>query len=79
MYGLESVVFNDSVADRLDAFQLKGLQKTLHIPTTYYNRKYTNEYVFAAANKALHEEGKCNLQSISASHACTRKTLLRSS
>ena len=76
MYGLESVVFNDSVADRLDSFQLKGLRKILHIPTTYYNCKYTNEYVFAAANKALQDENKNNLQRISVLHACRRKTLL---
>ena len=76
MYGLESAMLNTSALNRLNAFQLKGLRKILHIPTTYYNRKYSNEYVLMEANKALQLENHGKLEQLSAYHAKSRKVLL---
>ena len=76
MYGLESVVMNKSVLNRLDTFQLKGLRKILHIPKTYFDRRYTNDHVLMQANKALQREGKGKLTTLSECHIKRRKTLL---
>jgi hypothetical protein len=51
MYGLESVVFNESHLRKLDTFQFKGLRKILKLPTTFINREATNAFVYTEANK----------------------------
>ena len=55
VYGLESVQVNDSLKQKIDAFQLKGLRQILRIQTTYVDRANTNEHVFDTANRAINE------------------------
>ena len=64
MYGLESVVFNESHLRKLDAFQLKGLRKNLKLPTTFVNRE---------ANARL---GGKSIEKMSDLHRQRRKILL---
>ena len=55
MCGLEPLVMVTSVLNRLDAFQLKGLRKILGKQTTYYNRTYSNDYLYQLVNEILSE------------------------
>ena len=55
MYGLESAQLNDSLKNRLDVFQLKGLRKILGLNTTFVNRENTNELVYNKANEELNK------------------------
>ena len=50
IYGLETVQVNDSLKQKIDAFQLKGLRQILKMQTTFVNRGNTNELVFRRAN-----------------------------
>ena len=75
MYGLESLVMVASVLNRLDAFQLKGLRKILGKQTTYYNRTYSNEYLYQLANEHLSEHG-CKIIKLSEYHKERRMVLL---
>ena len=76
MYGLESVVFNESHLKKLDTFQLKGLRKILKLPTTYINREMTNLFVVSEANKELAKCGGKPIQKLSEFHKQRRKILL---
>ena len=76
MYGLESIVMNKSVLNRLDTFQLKGLRKILQIPTTFVDRRFSNDHILAQANAALQREGKTELTTLSEDHTKRRITLL---
>ena len=53
IYGLESVQINDSLKNKIDAFQLKGLRQILKLQTTYMNRTNSNEHVFRVANDTV--------------------------
>ena len=41
MYGLETLVKNTAIKNKLDVFQVKCMRKILQLPTTYINRSYT--------------------------------------
>ena len=75
MYGLESVVLNDTQARRLDTFQLKGLRKILKIDTTYVDRAFSNAYVYDKASQAL-SHGHKRIQHMTEFHAQRRKVML---
>ena len=55
MYGLESAQLNDSLKNKLDVFQLKGLRKILGLTTTFINRENTNALVYQKANEEVNE------------------------
>ena len=50
VYGLEAVHLSQSVLNKFDVFQLKGLRKILGLTTTYINRTNTSKKVFEDAN-----------------------------
>ena len=52
----------------MNTFQLKGLRKILSIPTTFYDRTYSNNYVFQLANAAIESEGGNQLVPLSHFH-----------
>ena len=52
VYGLDVVQLPQSLLNKLDAFQLKGLRKILKLNTTFINRGNTNKHVFELANNA---------------------------
>ena len=56
IYGLESVQLNQSLKQKIDTFQLKGLRQILKMQTTYINRENTNDLVFQRANEAMQME-----------------------
>ena len=58
IYGLESIQLTESVKNRLDTFQLKGLRKILRMDTTFVNSENTSESVFHAAEQEIQAEGK---------------------
>ena len=68
LYGLETLELPTSQTSRLEAFQLKGLQKILNMVTTFVDRNNTNEEVFRRANQQLapssQEKAICSLQTI---------------
>ena len=64
MYGLETVVMNTVVLNRLDTFQFKGLRKILKPQTTYVNRTYSNDYVRTQVDQQL----KDAMQSFATAH-----------
>jgi hypothetical protein len=76
MYGLESVVFNESLFRKLDTFQLKGLRKILKLPTTFVNREATNSFVYTEANKHNARLGGKPIEKMSDFHKQRRKILL---
>ena len=45
LYGLETIHLNKSELNRLDAFQIKGYRRILHIPPTSVDRTMTNSAV----------------------------------
>ena len=45
MYGMETIEMNLSLKQKLDTFQLKCLRQIMHLPTTYINREFSNDYV----------------------------------
>ena len=55
MYGLETIVLNTKVVDKLNAFQMKGLRTITTITTTHVNRANTNAAVFTTVNNKLAE------------------------
>ncbi len=50
VYGLEVVRLPQNLMNKLNALQLKGLRKILHMDTTYGNRANSNIKVFETAN-----------------------------
>lgn len=58
LYGLETLHLTQSMAKKLDVFQLKGLRKILGWETTFTNRMNTNERVYHRATEiAFPKEG----------------------
>ena len=57
LYGLETVHLTQSMARKLDVFQLKGLRKILGMSTTFINRGNTNDKVYAEATKIAYKKG----------------------
>ena len=55
-YGLEGVQLNDSVINKINTVQLKGLRQILKMKTTYVNGDNTNQKVFEEANKRIQQE-----------------------
>ncbi len=53
LYGLECLELTQPEKDRLDAFQIKGLRRRLHIPPTHIDRSTTNEMVMEKAAMVL--------------------------
>jgi len=76
MYGLESIMLNQTVLKELDAFQLKGLRKILKITTTFVNRMHTNEYVFSRARQELDNPDDPAIQPLSKFHKDRRVVLM---
>ena len=52
LYGLECLELTQAEKDKLDAFQIKGLRRILHIPPTHIDRKMTNDAVIEKASVA---------------------------
>ncbi len=50
VYGLEMVHLPQHLLSKLNALQLKGLRKILHLDTTFVNRENSNKRVFEVAN-----------------------------
>ena len=76
MYGLESSMLNTSVLSRLDAFQMKGIRKIMHMPTTYIDRSYSNKRVWEEAAAEIGDGGTKGLQRLSEYHEHSRIRLL---
>ena len=76
MYGLESVVFNETHVRKLDTFHLKGLRKIFKLPTSYINWEVTNAFVYAEANRAIARDGGKQIQTMSEFHKQRRKVML---
>jgi hypothetical protein len=53
VYGLETIYLTSAQNTRINAFQLKGLRRILHLKTTFIDRNNTNEFVVQKANEAL--------------------------
>ena len=62
----------------MDTFQLKGLRRIFGVPTTYVDRRYTNEYLFARATAEIqHEKPAAKpIQAMSEYHRARRVYLL---
>ena len=60
MYGLETIVMNTAVLDRLDVFQLKCLRKILKLLTTYMNREYSNDCIRMTINQKIKDYATTN-------------------
>ena len=60
MYGLTSTPLSKSDANKIDAFQMRGLRKALKIKHPYWSR-VSNKKLLEAANEKLREEheNKC--------------------
>ena len=65
---METAALTDATLNRLDVFQLKGLRKILKIPTTYVDRRYTNQYIYQKANSILEREDKPPIKQLSIHH-----------
>ena len=58
LYGLETLHLTQAVANKIDAFQMRGLRKILKIPPTFVDRRNTNKKVLEEATKiAYNAEG----------------------
>ena len=57
LYSLETIHLTDSLGKKLDAFHLRGLRKILRIPTTYVDRRYTNQRVYGTATRMAYPIG----------------------
>ena len=75
MYGLESAIMNQSVLNKLDAFQLKGLRKILKLKTTFYDRDNTNRRVLELATRGMGNKDE-QIQLLSEFHMSRRKWML---
>ncbi len=53
LYGLECLELTQAEQDKLDAFQIKGLRRILHIPPTHIDRTWTNDKVIEKASIAM--------------------------
>ena len=60
-YGLSTVQLTDSLLDRLDAFQMRGLRYILGIEHSYYSG-ISNEEVYERVNIALNEGIDLNIE-----------------
>ena len=49
LYGLETVHLTQSMSKTLDAFQMRGLRKILKRPSTFVDRRYTNQRILDEA------------------------------
>ena len=58
VYSLESVELTASLLSKINAFQLKGLRKILHLKTTFIDRDNSNSAVFKKANEAKNPDNK---------------------
>jgi hypothetical protein len=76
LYGMETAALTDAALNRLDVFQLKVLRKILKIPTTYVDRKYTNQYIYQTANAILERQDKTPIRQLSKHHRERRITRL---
>ena len=76
MYGLETVVMNQRVAEKLNTFQLKCFRKNLQIPTTYINRSYSNSHVLTLINNKLKAEKQKPVTMLTDYHRNARINLL---
>lgn len=78
VYGLESVMLTNSLRNKLNVLQLKGLRKILGIKTTYVERSNTNQKVFDTANayrNPKHTPGK-DIKPFSTYVSCQQHKLL---
>ena len=68
MYGLETLVMNTAIKNKLDVFQLKCMRKILQLPTTYINRSYTNEHIRTQISNKLKDSNRKPLTTLSTYH-----------
>ena len=50
LYGLECIQLTEAEIHELDAYQIKGLRRILHIPPTHIDRTWTNDKVIEKAS-----------------------------
>ena len=55
VYGLDTIIFSESMEHKIDAFQAKGLRQILGIAHSYWSR-ISNEEVLDRANFALEQQ-----------------------
>ena len=55
LYGLETIHLTTAMQEKVDAFQLRGLRKTLNLQSTYLNRAHTNAYVIQKASLEINK------------------------
>ncbi len=53
LYSLECIELTQAEQDKIDAFQMKGLRRILHIPPTHIDREWTNDKVIEKASIAI--------------------------
>ena len=82
LYGLDSAQINDGTAQKLNAFQLKGLRQILGITTTHgqqiigATRTHTNEHVYQQATEVAYPRGSTKkILPLSEVHAHCKLTL----
>ena len=76
MYGLETLVMNESVQRRLETFHLKGLRNILQLPTTYINKEFSNDYVRQQINTYLNAHKKKPMLTLTEYHKRRRTAYL---
>ena len=78
MYGLESTALKNSLLDRLDAFQMKGIRKIMKLQSSFVDRSMTNERAMRITNERINagQERQKNLKKLSALHRERRVTAL---
>ena len=65
LYSLETIHLTGSLRKKLDAFHLRGLRKILRIPTTYIDRRYTNQRVYETATRMAYPLGNSTIKPFS--------------
>ena len=79
LYGLETLhSYTQSLAKKLDAFQMRGLRKILGRPTTFYDRTCTNQRVLEEATSIVYTApgDQCKIQLFSEFHNNRRAKLM---
>ena len=78
LYGLETLHLTQSLAKKLDAFQMRGLRKILGRPTTFYDRTCTNQRVLEEATSIVYTApgDQCKIQLFSEFHNNRRAKLM---
>ena len=62
LYSLETVHLTTALRKKLDAFHLRGLRKILRMPTTYVDRRNTNQRVYQIASQITYPAGEARIK-----------------